>query len=98
MGAGPFNNHSGRALCCAPHWLRSTRALATHGQPWLAAMQNSGAGHGALGSLSIIALVLGLARSDKDEEQALVRFGFGIVCLNTALVGICGILLLIVFP
>jgi lactate permease len=78
-------------------FMPSVAALATDGQPWLAAMQNSGAGHGALGSLSIIAIVLGLARSDKDEEQALVRFGFGLVCLNTALVAVGGTLLFLVF-
>ncbi|MDO5648787.1 hypothetical protein [Paracoccus sp. (in: a-proteobacteria)] len=78
-------------------FMPSVAALATQGQPWLAAMQNSGAGHGALGSLSIIALVLGLARSDKAEEQALVRFGFGLVCLNTVLVGVCGTVLMVVF-
>jgi lactate permease len=79
-------------------FMPSVAALATNGQPWLAAMQNSGAGHGALGSLSIIALVLGLARSGKDEEQALVRFGFALVCLNTALVALSGMVLLLLFP
>ncbi|MDO5622905.1 MAG: hypothetical protein Q4G24_15770 [Paracoccus sp. (in: a-proteobacteria)] len=79
-------------------FMPSVAALAAQSQPWLAAMQNSGAGHGALGSLSIIALVLGLARSDKAEEEALVRFGFGLVCLNTVLVAICGTVLLFLFP
>jgi lactate permease len=52
----------------------------------LAAVQNSAAGHAALGSLSIVMLILGLAKTQATEEGDLVRFGFALVCLNTALV------------
>ncbi len=52
----------------------------------MAAVQNSAAGHAALGSLSIVMLVLGLAKTNPQEEGELVRFGFGLVCLNTAMV------------
>lgn len=52
----------------------------------LAAVQNSSAGHAALGSLSIVMLILGLAKSQPREESELVRFGFALVCLNTVLV------------
>ena len=52
----------------------------------LAAVQNSAAGHAALGSLSIVMLVLGLAKTSAQEEGELVRFGFGLVCLNTLMV------------
>jgi lactate permease len=54
----------------------------------LAAVQNSAAGHAALGSLSIVMLILGLAKTEAREEGELVRFGFGLVCLNTALVAL----------
>jgi len=64
-----------------------------HG-PWLAAVVNSAAGHGALGSLSILALILGLAGANRQEEQRLVRFAFGLVCLNTLLVAAAGSVLL----
>lgn len=57
---------------------------------WLMAIQNSGAGHGALGSLSILALITGLAKSDRQEEQRLIRFGFIVVCLNIILISITG--------
>ncbi len=57
---------------------------------WFSAIQNSGAGHGALGSLSIIALVSGSAKTSAAEEQALIRFAFAVVCLNTVLVGLTG--------
>ncbi|MCX2898793.1 L-lactate permease [Pseudomonas mandelii] len=59
----------------------------------LAAVQNSAAGHAALGSLSIVMLILGLAKTQAREESALVRFGFGLVCLNTALVALSAMLL-----
>ncbi|MBK5518878.1 L-lactate permease [Pseudomonas sp. TH10] len=59
----------------------------------LAAVQNSAAGHAALGSLSIVMLILGLAKTQASEESALVRFGFGLVCLNTALVALSAMLL-----
>jgi lactate permease len=54
----------------------------------LAAAQNSAAGHAALGSLSIVMLILGLAKTQATEEGELVRFGFALVCLNTALVAL----------
>ena len=54
----------------------------------LAAVQNSSAGHAALGSLSIVMLILGLAKTQVREEGELVRFGFALVCLNTALVAL----------
>jgi lactate permease len=54
----------------------------------LAAVQNSAAGHAALGSLSIVMLILGLAKTQAKEESELVRFGFALVCLNTALVAL----------
>jgi lactate permease len=54
----------------------------------LAAVQNSSAGHAALGSLSIVMLILGLAKTQGREESELVRFGFALVCLNTALVAL----------
>jgi lactate permease len=59
----------------------------------LAAVQNSSAGHAALGSLSIVMLILGLAKTQAWEESELVRFGFALVCLNTALVALGAVLL-----
>ncbi|MHC8314689.1 L-lactate permease [Pseudomonas sp. LB3P31] len=59
----------------------------------LAAVQNSAAGHAALGSLSIVMLILGLAKTQPNEEGALVRFAFGLVCLNTVLVALGAMLL-----
>jgi lactate permease len=59
----------------------------------LAAVQNSSAGHAALGSLSIVMLILGLAKTQAREESELVRFGFALVCLNTALVALAAVLL-----
>jgi lactate permease len=59
----------------------------------LAAVQNSSAGHAALGSLSIVMLILGLAKTQAREESELVRFGFALVCLNTALVAFGAVLL-----
>jgi lactate permease len=59
----------------------------------LAAVQNSSAGHAAMGSLSIVMLVLGLAKTQAREESELVRFGFALVCLNTALVALAAGLL-----
>lgn len=64
---------------------------------WLAAIQNSGAGHGALGSLSILALITGLAKSNRIEEAGLIRFGFWLVCVNTVLVATMGSLLIAFF-
>jgi len=57
----------------------------------LAAVQNSAAGHAALGSLSIVMLVLGLAKTSVQEEGELVRFGFGLVCLNTLMVALAAL-------
>lgn len=57
----------------------------------LAAVQNSAAGHAALGSLSIVMLVLGLAKTNAQEEGELVRFGFGLVCLNTFMVALAAL-------
>ncbi|WP_431496200.1 transporter [Pseudomonas brassicacearum] len=59
----------------------------------LAAVQNSSAGHAALGSLSVVMLILGLAKTQAKEEGELVRFGFTLVCLNTALVALGAALL-----
>ncbi len=59
----------------------------------LAAVQNSSAGHAALGSLSVVMLILGLAKTQAKEEGELVRFGFMLVCLNTALVALGAALL-----
>lgn len=59
----------------------------------LAAVQNSAAGHAALGSLSIVMLILGLAKTQAQEESDLVRFGFALVCLNTVLVALGAVLL-----
>jgi lactate permease len=59
----------------------------------LAAVQNSAAGHAALGSLSIVMLILGLAKTQAQEESDLVRFGFALVCLNTVLVALGAALL-----
>lgn len=67
--------------------------LPEHGRLLLAAAQNSAAGHAALGSLSIVMLILGLARTSTSEEGELVRFGFALVCLNTALVALAAVLL-----
>ncbi|WP_341869988.1 hypothetical protein [Pseudomonas petroselini] len=63
----------------------------------LAAVQNSAAGHAALGSLSIVMLVLGLAKTSAEEEGQLVRFGFALACVNTALVALAGWVLLSVY-
>lgn len=63
----------------------------------LASVQNSAAGHAALGSLSIVTLVLGLAKTSWQEEGELTRFGFGLVCLNTALVALAGYIAVLVF-
>lgn len=61
----------------------------------LAAVQNSAAGHAALGSLSIVMLVLGLAKTTAQEEGELVRFGFGLVCLNTLMVAFAAWVLMV---
>lgn len=60
-------------------------------RPLLAALQNSGAGHAAMGSIPIAMVALGLARGTREEEGALVRFGFLLACLNTLLVALAGL-------
>lgn len=59
----------------------------------LAAVHNSAAGHAALGSLSIVMLVLGLARTNAQEEGELVRFGFALACLHAAAVALAAMAL-----
>lgn len=71
--------------------------LAESSRLLLAAVQNSAAGHAALGSLPIVMLVLSLAKTGPQEEGELVRFGFGLVCLNTALVALAGCIAVLVF-
>ncbi|MDF9621140.1 transporter, partial [Pseudomonas entomophila] len=66
---------------------------AAHG-PWLSAMVNSAAGHGALGSLSILSLIIGLAGANREEEHGLIRFGFALVLLNIVIVAATGVVLL----
>ncbi|MCF1490794.1 L-lactate permease [Pseudomonas sp. AA27] len=65
----------------------------SHGA-WLAAMANSAAGHGALGSLSILSLIIGLAGANRTEEHGLIRFGFTLVVLNIVIVAATGVVLL----
>ncbi|WP_416423477.1 transporter [Pseudomonas sp. App30] len=76
----------------------SIAALGVAHGPWLAAMVNSAAGHGALGSLSILSLVTGLAGANREEEHALVRFAFGLVVFNVIIVAASGIALLYLAP
>lgn len=59
----------------------------------LAAVQNSSAGHAALGSISIVMLIVGLAKTQAEEEGELIRFGFALACLNTVLVALAATLL-----
>jgi len=68
----------------------SVAALVTNYGPWLAAIVNSAAGHGALGSLSILSLITGLAAASPKEENSLIRFAFGLVLLNITIVSITG--------
>lgn len=72
----------------------SIAALTTAHGPWLAAMVNSAAGHGALGSLSILSLITGLAGANREEEHGLIRFAFGLVLLNIVMVAASGLVLL----
>ncbi|RMO80039.1 hypothetical protein ALQ36_00941 [Pseudomonas syringae pv. primulae] len=72
----------------------SIAALSTDHGPWLAAMVNSAAGHGALGSLSILSLITGLAAATRQEENNLIRFAFGLVLLNIVIVAITGVVIL----
>ncbi|KAE8236190.1 hypothetical protein A4X13_0g9230 [Tilletia indica] len=74
----------------------SIAALGNDYGPCLAAMVNSAAGHGALGSLSILSLITGLAAANRDEEHRLIRFAFGLVALNIAIVAATGMVLLYV--
>jgi lactate permease len=60
----------------------------------LAAIQNSAAGHAALGSLPIVALIASIAKADKTAEQNLIRFALGMVLLNTVLVALAGFALM----
>ncbi|MGY3869889.1 hypothetical protein ACW5W4_10180 [Aeromonas crassostreae] len=61
--------------------------------PIMAAVQNSAAGHAALGSLPMVALLIGLAKGSHEEEQSLIRFAFWLVLANTLLVAAVGTLL-----
>ncbi|MFT0518001.1 transporter [Pseudomonas faucium] len=72
----------------------SIAALSGSHGPWLAAIANSAAGHGALGSLSILSLVTGLAGANREEEHGLIRFGFALVLLNIVIVAATGVILL----
>lgn len=56
----------------------------------LGAIINSSAGHAALGSLPMIALIASLAKATKEEEQNLARFALMIIAMNTVLVAIMG--------
>ncbi|MDO4776560.1 MAG: hypothetical protein Q4A06_03785 [Cardiobacteriaceae bacterium] len=60
------------------------------GDLWQAALINSAAGHAALGALPMAALIAGLAKADRGEEQHLARFGLALVLLNTALLALAG--------
>lgn len=72
----------------------SIAALSGEHGAWLAAMVNSATGHGALGSLSILSLITGLAAANRQEEHHLVRFGFALVLLNIVIVALMGAVLL----
>jgi lactate permease len=72
----------------------SIAALTTSHGPWLAAVVNSAAGHGAVGSLSILSLITGLAAANRQEENNLIRFAFGLVVLNIVIVAITGVVIL----
>ncbi|WP_282091805.1 L-lactate permease [Epibacterium ulvae] len=61
---------------------------------WLSAIQNSGAGHGAMGALSILALIAGLTDVGKAEEERLVRYGALLAVLNAILIAAVGSLLI----
>jgi lactate permease len=51
-----------------------------------AAVVNSAAGHGAMGSLGILSLIFGLANVNKDLEHSILRYGFVVVLINFFLV------------
>lgn len=72
----------------------SIASLTTEHGPWLAAIVNSAAGHGALGSLSILSLITGLAAASRKEENSLIRFAFGLVFFNAVIVAAIGGILL----
>lgn len=61
------------------------------GDLWQAALINSAAGHAALGALPMAALIAGLAKADREEEQHLARFGLALALLNTGLLALAGI-------
>ncbi|WP_411754661.1 hypothetical protein [Serratia sp. (in: enterobacteria)] len=71
----------------------SVSALSDGHGVWLAAIVNSAAGHGALGSLSILSLITGLAAASRQEEHSLIRFAFGLVFLNTLIVAVTGVVI-----
>lgn len=85
------SNVGGNALV-----MPSIAALSTEYGPWLAAIANSAVGHGALGSLSILSLITGLAAASHKEEHGLIRFAFGLVVLCTMIVATTGVVLLYV--
>jgi lactate permease len=59
----------------------------------LAAIQNSVAGHTALGSPTVISIISGLSKMTKSEEQRILSFGFFIDLINVVLVAGSGIFL-----
>ena len=63
------------------------------GDVWQAALINSAAGHAALGTLPMVALIAGLAKADSAEEQNMARFGLVLVLLNTTLLAFSGMLI-----
>lgn len=69
--------------------------LAEQTTTWLAAIQNSAAGHGAMGSMAILALIFGLANASTHEQHSLIRYGAMIVALNGVLIAVLGGVLLI---
>lgn len=75
----------------------SIQLLVEQSGPWLAAIVNSAAGHGALGSLSILSMIIGLAGASREEEHKLVQFGFVLVVVNITLIAVVsGLVLFIV--
>lgn len=59
----------------------------------MAATINSAAGHAALGSLPVVAMIGGVARAGAAEEQRLARFGLAVAVANVWLVGAASALL-----
>ncbi|MCW5320697.1 transporter [Verminephrobacter aporrectodeae subsp. tuberculatae] len=60
-----------------------------------AAIQNSAAGHAALGSLPMVSLILGLAKQSLPQEQQFTRFAFFLAVFNVAMVALAGAALLL---